>query len=108
MESQASQMTLGLLPDPRARWQKFVFSYGVQSILVTFALVAAIMNPDILEIPMRDYRPRVDLERGEQLPDGQRPGELVRFAIQLDGHESSLILAHAVRLKNPATGPRAA
>jgi TonB family protein len=55
MDSQASQLTLGLLPEPRARWQKFVFSYGVQSIIVTFALVAALMNPEILEIPMRDY-----------------------------------------------------
>jgi TonB family protein len=55
MESQASQFTLGLLPEPRARWQKFVFSYGVQSVILTFALVTALMNPEILEIPERDY-----------------------------------------------------
>jgi len=55
MDSQPLEMTLGILPDPRARWQKFVFSYGVQSVLVAIALVVAIMNPDLLEIPARDY-----------------------------------------------------
>jgi TonB family protein len=55
MDSQGSQLTLGLLPEPRARWQKFVLSYGVQSLIMMFALVAALVNPEILEIPMRDY-----------------------------------------------------
>jgi len=32
MEFPSSQLTLGLLPEPRPRWQKFVFSYGVQSV----------------------------------------------------------------------------
>lgn len=54
MDSQ-SPLTLGILPDPRARWQKFVFSYGVQSLVVAFALVVALVNPEILEMPMRDY-----------------------------------------------------
>ena len=55
MDSQASQLTLGLLPEPRARWQKFVFSYGVQSLILTFVVVAALVHPEILEIPLRDY-----------------------------------------------------
>lgn len=55
MESQASQLTLGLLPEPRARWEKFVFSYGVQSLILTFAVVTAVLHPEILEIPLRDY-----------------------------------------------------
>ena len=55
MDSQASQLTLGILPEPRARWQKFVFSYGAQSLILTFALVSAVMHPDMLEIPPRDY-----------------------------------------------------
>ncbi len=55
MGSQASQMTLGLLPVPRARWQKFVLSYGVQSLVVTFFVVAAITRPDVLEPRERDY-----------------------------------------------------
>ncbi len=55
MDSQDSLLTLGLLPEPRARWQKFVFSYGVQSLIMAVALVAAFVNPEILEIPMRDY-----------------------------------------------------
>jgi TonB family protein len=55
MDSQASQLTLGLLPEPRARWQKFVFSYGVQSLVLTFVVVAAIAHPEILDMPLRDY-----------------------------------------------------
>jgi TonB family protein len=55
MDAPSSQLTLGLLPEPRARWQKFVFSYGVQSLVLTFALVSAVMHPEMLEIPLRDY-----------------------------------------------------
>ncbi len=55
MDFQASQLTLGILPEPRARWQRFVFSYGVQSAILTFALVSAVMHPEILELPERDY-----------------------------------------------------
>jgi len=55
MDSPASQLTLGLLPQPRARWQKFVFSYGVQAIILTSAVVSAIAHPELLEMPTRDY-----------------------------------------------------
>jgi TonB family protein len=55
MDSQASQLTLGLLPEPRARWQKFVFSYGVQSLILMYVLVSAVLHPEILEMPFRDY-----------------------------------------------------
>ena len=55
MDAPSSQLTLGLLPEPRARWQKFVFSYGVQSLILTFVLVSAVMHPEMLEIPLRDY-----------------------------------------------------
>ncbi len=55
MDSQASHLTLGLLPQPLARWQKFVFSYGVQTIILTSALAWAVAHPELLEIPSRDY-----------------------------------------------------
>ncbi|HWZ81492.1 MAG TPA: energy transducer TonB [Terriglobales bacterium] len=55
MESQVPLLTLGILPEPRARWQKFAFSYGVQTVLTAAALIFAISNPDVLEIPDRDY-----------------------------------------------------
>ena len=55
MSFQSSHLTLGLLPEPRRRWGKFVLSYGVQSLLVTFCLIAAIMYPDVLEPRERDY-----------------------------------------------------
>jgi TonB family protein len=55
MDSQSSQLTLGLLPEPRKRWEKFVFSYGVQSVIVTFFVVVGILHPDVLDPRDRDY-----------------------------------------------------
>ena len=55
MNSQASQLTLGLLPESRMRWGRFVLSYGVQSLIVAFFVIAAIAYPDVLEVPVRDY-----------------------------------------------------
>ena len=49
MDSQASQLTLGLLPEPRTRWGRFVLSYGVQSVVVAFFVIVGIMYPDVLE-----------------------------------------------------------
>jgi TonB family protein len=55
MDSQASQLTLGLLPEPRTPWGKFVLSYSVQSVVVVFFLLIAILHPDVLEPRERDY-----------------------------------------------------
>jgi hypothetical protein len=55
MHSQASRLTLGLLPEPRTRWEKFVVSYGVQTLLLAFCVIAAIANPDVLDVPIHDY-----------------------------------------------------
>ncbi len=55
MDSQASQLTLGLLPEARTRWEKFVFSYGVQSLVMAFFVITGILHPDVLEPRERDY-----------------------------------------------------
>jgi hypothetical protein len=55
MELQASPMTLGLLPEPRTRWERFVLSFGVQSLIVVFIVIAAILSPDVLDVPIHDY-----------------------------------------------------
>lgn len=55
MDSQASQLTLGLLPEPRTRWGKFVLSYGMQSLVMTFFVIAAIAHPEVLVLPVHDY-----------------------------------------------------
>ena len=55
MELQASQMTLGLLPEQRTRWERFVLSFGVQSLVVAFIVIAAILSPDVLDVPIHDY-----------------------------------------------------
>jgi TonB family protein len=55
MDSQASQLTLDLLPEPRTRWQRFVLSYGVQSLVLAFFVIAAIVYPEVLVLPVHDY-----------------------------------------------------
>jgi TonB family protein len=55
MDSQAQKMTLGLLPEPQARGKKFVFSYGIQSVVVAFFVITAILHPDVLEPREHDY-----------------------------------------------------
>src|SRR5208283_5944847 len=55
MDSQASQLTLGLLPEPRTRWGRFVLSYGVQSVVLSFFVMAAIVYPEVLVLPVHDY-----------------------------------------------------
>lgn len=55
MDSQVSRLTLGLLPEPRTRWGRFVLSYGVQSVVVTLFVIAAIAHPEVLVFPAHDY-----------------------------------------------------
>ncbi len=55
MNSQVSELTLGILPEPGTRWGKFVLSYGVQSVLLTLFVITAIMHPDVLVPRERDY-----------------------------------------------------
>jgi TonB family protein len=55
MDSHAPQLTLGLLPEARTRWERFVFSYGVQSMVVAFFVITAILYPEVLVLPAHDY-----------------------------------------------------
>jgi TonB family protein len=55
MNSQASQMTLGLLPERRTPWETFVLGYGAQSLVLAFFVLAAVVYPDVLESPVHDY-----------------------------------------------------
>ncbi len=53
--SQPAQLTLGLLPEPRTRWGRFVISYGMQSTVMALFVIAAIAQPAILVLPVHDY-----------------------------------------------------
>ena len=55
MQSQAPLLTLGLLPDSRTPWEKFVVGYGVQSVVLAFFVTAALLHPEVLIMPVRDY-----------------------------------------------------
>lgn len=55
MESQVSQLTLGLLPESRTPWEKFVVGYGIQSLVVAFFVLSALLYPQILVLPVHDY-----------------------------------------------------
>jgi TonB family protein len=48
-------LTLGLLPEPRTRWERFVLSYGVQSVVVAIFVIMAVAYPDVLVLPVHDY-----------------------------------------------------
>src|SRR5208283_383120 len=55
MDSQASQLTLGLLPEPRTRWGRFVLSYGMQSLVMALFVIMAVVYPEVLVLPVHDY-----------------------------------------------------
>lgn len=55
MDSQVSQLTLGLLPEPRTRWGRFFISYGMQSVVMAVFVIAAIAHPEVLVLPIHDY-----------------------------------------------------
>jgi TonB family protein len=55
MNSQASQMTLGLLPEPGTRWGRFVLSYGGQSVVLAFFVTIGVLHPDVLQPQAHDY-----------------------------------------------------
>jgi|ERR1039458_4701638 TonB family protein len=55
MDSHASQLTLGLLPEPRTRWGRFVLGYGAQSLVLAFFVITAIVYPEVLVLPVHDY-----------------------------------------------------
>jgi TonB family protein len=55
MDSQGSELTLGLLPEHRTRWGRFVFSYGVQTLVLAFFATAAVIYPEVLVLPGHDY-----------------------------------------------------
>ncbi len=50
-----SALTLGLLPEPRTRWGRFVLGYGMQSAVMTLFVIAAIAQPAIMVLPVHDY-----------------------------------------------------
>ena len=56
MDSQASQqLTLGLLPEPRTRWGRFVLSFGMQSLVMALFVIMAVAYPEVLVMPLHDY-----------------------------------------------------
>jgi len=48
-------LTLGLLPERATPWGRFVFSYGVQSLVVLFFVLTALLYPEVLVLPVHDY-----------------------------------------------------
>ena len=55
MESQDMPLTLGLLPEARTPWEKYVVSYGIQSLVVAVFVIVALAYPEVLVLPVHDY-----------------------------------------------------
>ena len=81
MDSQASQspLTLGLLPEPRTRWGRFVLSYGVQSLIMAFFVLIAILYPEVLVLPVHDYHFVSLVSTAPPIP--QAPAPVKHFSI---------------------------
>jgi len=73
MESQPSELTLGLLPEPRTRWERFVFGYGVQSLVMAFFVLTAVLYPDVLVLPVHDYHFISLVNTPPPVPDAPAP-----------------------------------
>jgi len=81
MDSQASQsdLTLGLLPEARTRWGRFVLSYGVQSLVMGFFVLIAILYPEVLVLPVHDYHFVSLVSTAPPIP--QAPAPVKHFSI---------------------------
>jgi TonB family protein len=55
MDSWAPQLTLGVLPDSRTPWEKYVIGYGIQTVVVAFFVATALLYPEVLVMPEHDY-----------------------------------------------------
>ena len=55
MDSWAPQLTLGVLPDSRTPWEKYVVGYSIQTAVLTFFVLTALLYPDVLVMPDHDY-----------------------------------------------------
>ena len=73
MESQPSELTLGLLPEPRTRWERFVFGYGVQSLVMAFFVLTAVLYPEVLVLPVHDYHFISLVNTPPPVPDAPAP-----------------------------------
>ena len=80
MESQAPQLTLGLLPSPRTPWEKFVFSYGVQAGVLAFFIITALVYPEVLVMPVHDYHFVHLVETPAPVPQEPQPVRRVQVA----------------------------
>ena len=47
MNPQISAMTLGVLPEPATRWDRFFVGYGMQTLVMAFFVITAIMHPEL-------------------------------------------------------------
>lgn len=81
MDSQASQseLTLGLLPEPRTRWGRFVLSYGMQSLIMAFFILIAVLYPEVLVLPVHDYHFVSLVSTAPPIP--QAPAPVKHFSI---------------------------
>jgi TonB family protein len=80
MDSQATQqLTLGLLPESRNRFGRFIVSYGVQSVVCVLLIIYGVMNPDVLEPRDRDYHFVSLVDTPPPVP--QAPAPVRHFAI---------------------------
>jgi TonB family protein len=100
MNSQASQMTLGLLPEPGTRWGRFVLSYGVQTLIVVFFLIVAVIYPEVLVLPVRDYHFVGLVSIAPPVP--QTPAPVKHFSVPVPKIEAQTVAPRPEAMRVPA------
>lgn len=103
MDSKAPLLTLGLLPDSRTPWKKFLFSYAVQSVVMAFFLVTAVLHPDVLVMPVHDYHFVHLVETPAPIP--QTPAPVRNFPAPKVA-EVVAVRADALRVPQELTRPK--
>lgn len=104
MDSQAPLLTLGLLPDSRTPWGKFLFSYSVESVVLAFFLVIALLHPEVLVMPVHDYHFVHLVETPAPIP--QTPQPVVRHLPVLKVAEIVPQRPDALRVPAEITRPK--
>jgi hypothetical protein len=75
-------LTLGLLPEPRTRWGRFVLSYGMQSLVMAFFVIIAILYPEVLVLPVHDYHFVSLVSTPPPIPQAPAPVNIFQFLFQ--------------------------
>jgi TonB family protein len=90
-----------LLPDPKARWKEFLFSYGVQGAGLAILLFIGILHPQILTRSAGLHRPIALVSTPVPVSHQPAPIRVLRSPVII-AQQSTAIVANLPRVPKPA------